>query len=100
MVYCPEHGNEMTMRGGELMTQNSCSDVCEALCELLVKAGYPINTENEDHSDVLEALAQVKLIPRDETVKRDGEPRGYWGLYSFDFLEHIIEVEGFCACAQ
>lgn len=47
---------------------NDCTTVCEALMDRLVVLGFPINKENEDHTDVLQALAQVNLIKVSEEV--------------------------------
>lgn len=39
-----------------------CSDVCELVCSMLAKFDFPIDWEDEDHSDILDALLQCELV--------------------------------------
>ena len=40
----------------------SCSDVCEVVVAELLRLGFPIDTEDESHEDIWEALNQVKIV--------------------------------------
>ena len=39
----------------------SCSDVCEQVIERLLQLGFKINTEDEDHTDIMDALGCITM---------------------------------------
>ncbi len=45
--------------------QKSCSDVCERVHQSLTERGFDIDSDSEDHSDMLEALDEVELVDSD-----------------------------------
>lgn len=49
--------------------RSSCQDVCEALTDTLLEAGFEINCEVEEHDDVLAALKDAVIVDRDELVE-------------------------------
>ena len=54
----------------------SCSDVCEVVMELLLQAGFDIDGDEEDHMDMMEALATAKLIKEGENDVSSSSRRG------------------------
>jgi len=44
------------------MTVPGCSDVCEYIHIELVRLGFKINKDDPDHTDILEALEQIKIV--------------------------------------
>jgi len=46
----------------------SCSDVCDVVVAELLRLGFPIDTDDESHDDIWEALNHVKI------VRQDSEP--------------------------
>ena len=42
-----------------------CSDVCEVVHDQLLRLGFPIDHESDDHTDILEALGNVRLVRLD-----------------------------------
>lgn len=43
---------------------SSCTDVCEAVMAMLLHLGFDISTEDENHDDMLAALAQCQIMRR------------------------------------
>jgi len=50
------------------MSEPDCTDVCEAVIPALKRLGFKIS-DDTDHTDVLEALSQCKLVKREIEVK-------------------------------
>ncbi len=42
--------------------QPGCSDVCEIVHERLIELGFKIDNDNEDHTDMIEALEKIKFV--------------------------------------
>ena len=42
--------------------QPGCSDVCEIVHERLIGLGFNIDNDNEDHTDMIEALEKIKFV--------------------------------------
>jgi len=57
------------VEGGLHMTY-SCSDVCERIHQMLTHAGFIIDSESEDHADMMDALDWVDLHLRTDTPLR------------------------------
>ena len=47
-----------------------CPDVCDVVIDRLLELGSELDTDDEDHDDILAALAQV------EFVRTPGSPEG------------------------
>ena len=43
-----------------------CSDVCEIVHEKLIELGFKIDNNNEDHTDMIEALEKIKFVKVEE----------------------------------
>ena len=55
------------------MSKPSCGEVCEALIHRVEEMGFPL-TDDDDHSDILDALDQCLIVRRTEdTLKEAGE---------------------------
>lgn len=46
-----------------------CSDVCEIVHERLILLGFKIDNNNEDHTDMIEALEKIKFVKVEEDNK-------------------------------
>lgn len=44
------------------MAAPDCTDICEIIMDKLLALGFKLDTADEDHSDIIEALAQCELI--------------------------------------
>lgn len=42
--------------------QTSCSDVCEIVHQKLNELGFKIDDNDEDHTDIIEALKKVRFV--------------------------------------
>ena len=47
----------------------SCSDICEEVTNRLLELGLPIDTETEDHTDIVDALARVSFVLDEPSVE-------------------------------
>jgi len=50
----------------------SCSDVCEIVHKRLGELGFKIDGDNEDHTDMMEALEQVRFVKVEKDVEIHG----------------------------
>ena len=76
----------------------SCSDVCEITHEKLRELGFEIS-EDEDHTDMIEALSETKLVKKGQKVytaigdeKMDIELTGTTEYYAVDIPEKNLVV--------
>ena len=52
------------------MSKPSCGDVCEAIIHQVSELGFPL-TDDDDHSDILDALGQCLIVRRSESKGQD-----------------------------
>jgi hypothetical protein len=52
--------------------QMSCSDICEIVHIKLNELGFKIDVNNEDHTDMMEALEKVRFIKVEEDEESYG----------------------------
>ncbi len=75
------------------MSESNCSDVCEMIIPSLVRLGFSIS-DGSDHADVLEALAQCKLVKKEDScpVYSQDYPVTFEDKGLRDFLQENFEA--------
>ena len=43
------------------MSAPSCGDVCEVVTDMLLNAGFKLNMDDDDHTDILDALGYARI---------------------------------------
>jgi len=73
------------------MSEPDCTDVCEAVIPALKRLGFKIS-DDTDHTDVLEALSQCKLVKREiENYPITFDNKGLRDFIQDNFAEENID---------